>query len=77
MNGNGNAKAEHATHYDHISLTGRYAGERVCGRIGGTACHLPYVRDVDAWAREHVACEDCRRILAESASGEEGDHAAP
>lgn len=64
-------KADHATHYDHLSLTGRYAGERVCGRIDGTACHLPYVRDVDAWAREHIACEECRRILAESASGED------
>ena len=62
---------------DHISLTGFYAGTRLCGSTDGTSCHIPYVRDVDAWAGEHIACEECRRILAESASEEEAEDAAP
>lgn len=52
---------------DHLSHEGFHAGVRFCGAREGSSCHLPYVADLDAWAAAHIRCEECRRILRESA----------
>ena len=51
---------------DHLTMTGRYAGQTYCGepRIEGERYgHTPYITDIDAWALQHVSCKECRDIL--------------
>jgi len=60
---------------DHMTLTGRYAGQTYCGapRMPGLVyAHLPYLlsEQVNAWADRFLRCEQCKEILKSSNSGE-------
>jgi hypothetical protein len=54
------------TKFKHISHTGYYAGEPICGaenKADENNTHVPYVADLDLWASEHVECIECLAIF--------------
>ena len=52
----------------HLTLAGTYAGHTYCGAPrGDTKCaHMPYVIDQLQWAKDHILCEECIQVLADS-----------
>lgn len=53
----------------HLSHTGLNAGLTFCEepkKEDETSCHLPYVKDLDAWADEHISCKACKQVLKEA-----------
>jgi hypothetical protein len=55
---------------DHLTLTGRYAGQPYCGNArkeGEVYAHLPPVEEPIDWTRRKVRCAACLAVLVEVA----------